>query len=43
MCHFVESIRNRQAPCPGIEVGQTVMRIVDAAYRSAEENRAVDL
>jgi len=43
MCHFVESIRNRHAPCPNIEVGQVVMKIVDAAYRSASENRAIDL
>ncbi len=43
MRHFIESIRNRHAPCPNIEVGQVVMKIVDAAYRSASENRAIDL
>ncbi len=43
MCHFVECMRNRKTPTPGIKEGQIVMQIVDAAYRSAQENRAVDL
>jgi len=43
MAHFVESIRNRKTPSPGIKEGRIVMQIVDAAYQSAEQNRAIDL
>ena len=41
MTHFVDSIRSRKTPCPGWKEGQTVLRIVDAAYQSALEKRAI--
>ena len=35
MAHFIHCLRNNLTPCPGIEEGLVVQRIVDAAYRSA--------
>jgi predicted dehydrogenase len=43
MEHFITCVRERKQPSPGGEEGLTVMRIVDAAYRSAETNTAVFL
>lgn len=41
MAHFVECIRKRQIPNPGIEEGMNVLKIVDAAYESAETGKVV--
>ncbi len=35
MAHFIHCVRNHLTPCPGVEEGLVVQRIVDAAYRSA--------
>ena len=43
MAHFVECIRTRQVPNPGIEEGMNVLKIVDAAYKSAESGDVVKL
>jgi hypothetical protein len=34
---------SRQRPSPGIEEGKIIMKIVDAAYQSAEQGKAIDL
>ncbi len=41
MEYFVSCIRNRQQPVPGIMEGQTVMKIVEAAYLSSEKKELV--
>ena len=41
MAHFVDSIRSRKTPCPGWKEGQAVLRIVDAAYTSAQECKSI--
>ncbi|KAA3618650.1 MAG: gfo/Idh/MocA family oxidoreductase [Calditrichaeota bacterium] len=41
MAHFVERIRTRLTPCPGIDEGLVVQRIVDAAYQSSETGEVV--
>ncbi len=43
MAHFVECIRSRKTPHPGIAEGLTIVRIVDAAYRSSRTGQAVRL
>ncbi len=43
MDRFVEALRTRQEPSPGLQEGLTVMRIVDAAYRSSLEKRSITL
>jgi len=43
MEHFVASIRKRQQPVPGIAEGLTILKIVDAAYKSAETGEVVNL
>jgi len=43
MAHFVDCIRTRKTPVPGINEGQTVLEVVDAAYESAGTGRAVIL
>ena len=43
MEYFVECIKTRQPPVPGIVEGQMVLDIVDAAYRSAETGEVVNL
>ena len=43
MEHFVECIRSRKQPNPGFSEGQTVLHIVDAAYRSSEIGEAIKL
>lgn len=43
MAHFVECIRTRQEPAPGLKEGQVVLDIVDAAYESARTGTAVRL
>ncbi len=43
LAHLVEAIREGRDPIPGPAHGLAVMRISDAAYRSAREGRAIDL
>jgi predicted dehydrogenase len=43
MKHFIECVRNRTEPLSGITQGQTVLRIVDAAYESARIGEVVKL
>jgi predicted dehydrogenase len=43
MAHFVESVRSRKNPSPGIEEGVTVLKILEAAYESARFNNIVTL
>ena len=43
MEHLISCIRNRQQPSPGLETGQTVIQIVDAAYLSAQRNKVIRL
>jgi predicted dehydrogenase len=42
MEHFIACIRERKAPIPGLNEGQIIMNIVDAAYKSAQIGKAVD-
>ncbi len=41
MIHFIDCVRKRKNPSPGIEEGMAVLKIVDAAYRSAKTGQAV--
>ena len=43
MAYFVQCIRERIQPAPGLAEGQVILDIVDAAYRSAELGQAIDL
>ena len=43
IAHFVECIRTRTEPVPGLAEGQAVLDIVDAAYESSRTGRAVRL
>jgi len=43
MAHFVECIRTRKQPVPGLAEGQAVLDIVDAAYESARTGEAIRL
>jgi predicted dehydrogenase len=43
MAHFVECIKSRKQPSPGIAEGQVIMQIVDAAYESAETGKVVKI
>ena len=43
MKHFIECLRNRTEPLSGMTQGQTVLRIVDAAYESARIGNVVKL
>ena len=43
MEYFVECIKTRQQPVPGLTEGQMVLDIVDAAYKSAETGEVVNL
>ncbi len=43
MEHFVDCIKSRQQPFPGLEEGQMVLDIVDAAYQSAKTGEVVNL
>jgi predicted dehydrogenase len=43
MKHFIDCLRNRSEPLSGMIQGQTVLRIVDAAYESARRGKAVKL
>jgi len=43
MAHFIDCIRTRRQPVPGLAEGQAVLEIVDAAYESARTGEAVSL
>lgn len=43
MEHYVNSIRTRLEPVPGMAEGLTILKIVDAAYKSAETGEVVNL
>jgi len=43
MAHFIDCIRTRKQPSPGIVEGQIVLNIVDAAYKSAETGTVIKL
>jgi predicted dehydrogenase len=43
MAYFVDCIRARRQPVPGLAEGQAVLEIVDAAYESARAGEAVTL
>jgi predicted dehydrogenase len=43
MAHFVDCIRNRKTPFPGLTEGMTIMNIVDAGYKSSATGKAVNL
>lgn len=43
MAHFVECIRSRKQPSPGLAEGQIILNIVDAAYKSSKIGEAVDI
>ena len=43
MAHFIDCIRTRRQPVPGLTEGQAVLDIVDAAYESARTGDAVSL
>lgn len=43
MEYFVECIRTRKQPSPGLKEGQVVLKIVDAAYLSAKKNELIRL
>jgi len=43
MAHFVDCVRRRKQPTPGLAEGQVVLEIVDAAYESARTGQAVTL
>lgn len=43
MAYFVDCIKTRTKPVPGLNEGQTVLQIVDAAYKSSESGNVVNL
>jgi len=43
MENFIECIKTRQQPSPGLAEGQIILEIVDAAYRSSETGEVVHL
>lgn len=43
LSYFIECIRESRAPQPGGEIGLQTMRILDAAYESAQADRVVEL
>ncbi len=43
MLHFLECVRKRKTPSPGLKEGQAVMRIVEGAYKSSRIGQAVKL
>ncbi|MBY5958497.1 Gfo/Idh/MocA family oxidoreductase [Membranicola marinus] len=43
MAHFVDCIRTRSTPVPGIKEGMVVLQIVDAAYESSKSGEAVKI
>ena len=43
MEHFVDCVRERKQPVPGLSEGQIILNIVDAAYQSAKTGEVVNL
>lgn len=43
MQYFVNCMRTRNKPVPGLKEGQTVLQIVDAAYKSSKTGKVVNL
>ena len=43
MEHYIESVRERKQPVPGLTEGQIILDIVDAAYKSSETGEVVNL
>jgi predicted dehydrogenase len=43
LANFLAAVRNRKQPSPGLEVGLTIMKILDAAYLSSRTGKAVTL
>jgi len=43
MAHFIDCVKNRKTPVPGLKEGIAVMNIVDAGYKSSETGKAVNL
>lgn len=43
MVHFVDCVRERKQPVPGLAEGQIILDIVDAAYHSAKTGEVVNL
>lgn len=43
MAYFVDCVKTRTKPSPGFEEGQTVLKIVDAAYESSKTGEVVNL
>ena len=43
MEHFIDCIRSRKQPVPGLIEGQIILEIVDAAYKSSETGEVVNL
>uniref|UniRef100_UPI0032173361 Gfo/Idh/MocA family protein n=1 Tax=uncultured Draconibacterium sp. TaxID=1573823 RepID=UPI0032173361 len=43
MEHFIEAIRERKQPVPGLAEGQVILDIVDAAIKSSETGEVVNL
>ena len=41
MEHFIKCVRTRKTPSPGLDEGQVILRIVDAAYRSSKSGQAI--
>jgi predicted dehydrogenase len=41
MVHFIECIRDRKTPHPGVREGMAVLKIVEAAYKSSETGDVV--
>jgi len=43
MEHYIDSVRTRKLPVPGLVEGQIILDIVDAAYKSSETGEVVNL
>ena len=43
MVHFIECVKNRKDPSPGIKEGMEVLNIVDAAYKSASTGQVIKI
>jgi predicted dehydrogenase len=43
MEHYIDSVRTRNQPVPGLTEGQVILDIVDAAYKSSETGEVVNL
>jgi predicted dehydrogenase len=43
MEHYIDSIRTRKQPVPGLTEGMIILDIVDAAYKSSETGEVVNL